>query len=292
MKAQLQLLTRFIHQNCSFSLEVHSYQFLKVWHYHPELELVYILENSGTKYVGDSMEKFSPGEIVLMGKNLPHMWLNDTEIYAQEGKSQANAIVLYFMESFSENLLRLPEMTSILNLFEKARRGIKFQGKGNKIILEKLLKMQEATDLEKFIKLIDILNDLSSHEDFSFLSSSSFVGSIDNVIKINNKIARVQNYVVNNFKNGIHLEVAAGLANMNSSAFSRYFKQVQNKTFTQYVIEIKIGYACKLLIEEDYNIAEVCYESGFQNLSNFNRKFKEIKKISPSEFIKLRKKLK
>lgn len=292
MKAQLQLLTRFIHQNCSFSLEVHSYQFLKVWHYHPEIELVYILDNTGTKYVGDSMEKFFPDEIVLLGKDLPHMWLSDSEKPVIEGKNQANTIVLYFMESFSDTMLKLPEMNSILNLFEKARRGIKFQGASNKKILDKLLKMREGNDLEKFISLIDILNDLCHHENPVFLSSTSFEGAMDKDVKINNKIARVHNYVAKNFKNGIYLDVAAGLANMNSSAFSRYFKKTQNKTFTYFVNEIKIGHASKLLIEEDYNIAEVCYESGFNNLSNFNRKFKEIKKISPSEFIKSRKKIK
>lgn len=286
MKSQLQLLTRAIHQNCSFSLECHSYQFLKVWHYHPELELVFILEGTGTRFVGDGIEKFGPGEIVLIGKNLPHLWLNDKENFEKNSHLQSKAIVIHFMESFSGNFLQIPEMESIKSLFEKAKCGIKFEGKSNDLIFQKANEMQELQDLDRVIKLLEILKELSLHPDYKILSDSSFVGSMQG--NTDHKMERVQNYIMSNFQNGISLDVAAELANMNPSAFSRYFRQVQKKTFTQFVNEIKIGHACKLLIEQDYNIAEVCYASGFKNLSNFNRKFKEIKNVSPSEFMKLR----
>lgn len=291
MKSQLRLLTQFNHQNCSFSIEAHPYQFLKVWHYHPEIELVYILESSGKKYIGDCIEQFSPNEIVLLGKNLPHFWLSDPKTYPKGDNSRARALVVYFLENFSETLLKLPEMHSILSLFEKAKYGIKFQGDFNKIILKKLMKIQDTKGLEKFISLIDVLNDLCNHDNYTFLSKASFSDLINKNIKIENKISRVQNYVLNNFQNGIQLEVAAGLSNMNPSAFSRYFKKNQNKTFSQFVNEVRIGHACMLLIEDKYNIAEVCYESGFNNLSNFNRKFKDLKKMSPSEYIKLHKEI-
>jgi AraC-like DNA-binding protein len=285
MKSQLQLLTRSIHQHCSFSLAYHTYQFLKIWHYHPELELVFIQESTGTRYVGDSIENFSPGEIVLLGKNLPHLWLNDKEYIDKGSTLKSKAIVIHFMENFSDKFLQVPEMECIRKLFEKANRGIKFRGDSNELILQKLNEMQNLKDLDRVIKLIEILRELSNHNDYKLLSSNC----VDPVYeKVNNKIDRVNNYILCNFKNNISLNDAAKLVHMNSSSFSRYFKQVQKKTFTQYVNEIKIGYACQLFIEQDYNIAEVCYESGFKNLSNFNRQFKEIKKVSPTGYIKSR----
>lgn len=285
MKSQLQLLTRAIHQNCSFSLDSQSYQFLKIWHYHPQIELVFILESAGTRYVGDHIETFGSGEIVLIGENLPHLWLNDKEYFDETAHLKAKALVVHFMESFRDNFLKLPEMDSINKLFEKAKRGIKFKGEANQPILEKAKELEGFEELDRIIRIIEILKDLTKHNDYQILSSASYTGGIDST-KGDHKMERINNYILNNFKNGVSLEEVAELANMNTSAFSRYFKQVQKKTFTKFVNEIKIGHACKLLIEEDYNIAEVCYNSGYKNLSNFNRKFKEIKKTSPSEFMK------
>lgn len=283
---KLQLLRRSIHQDCSFSLECHYYEsFLKFWHYHPELELVFILESTGTRFVGDSIEKFEAGEIVLIGKNLPHLWLNDKEYFDKTSRLKAKALVIHFKENFTENFLQIPEMSGISELFKRAGCGIKFEGKSNGLILKKVNELFSLHGLDKIIKLLELLKDLSQHQEYKTLASSSYMNSFQEVS--NCKMIKVYENIMNNFKRDLSLETAAELVHMNPSAFSRYFKQVQKKTFTQFVNEVRIGYACKLLIEQKYNVAEVCYESGFKNLSNFNRQFKALKRMPPSDFIKL-----
>lgn len=284
MKAEL--ISRIIHQNSSFSLECHAYKsFLKKWHYHPELELVVLLESNGTRFVGDSIEKFAPGEIVLIGQNLPHLWLNDKAYFAENSKLWAKAHVVHFSENFAGSLFHIPELAGIKHMFERAKRGIKFEGTDNEKIAEKVAQMFEMEGFEKVMQLLHLLHDLSGHADSRLLSSAGFVDSFKS--KQNSKLMAVYEYIMNNFKQEITLDKVAEMAHMNPSAFSRYFKSIQKKTFTQFLNEVRIGYACKLLQEQHYNIAEVCFESGYNNISNFNRQFKTLKKMSPSAYVKM-----
>lgn len=284
MKAEL--ISRTIHQNSSFSLECHSYKsFLKKWHYHPELELVILLESTGTRFVGDSIEKFAPGEIVLIGRNLPHLWLNDKAYFAEDSELWAKAHVVHFSENFAGSLFSIPELSGIKHMFERARRGIRFEGPDNERIAKKVEQMFEMEGFDKVMQLLYILNDLSGYRYSKLLSSAGFVDSFKS--KQNSKLIVVYEYIMNNFKQEITLDKVAELANMNPSAFSRYFKSIQKKTFTQFLNEVRIGYACKLLQEHHYNIAEVCFESGYNNISNFNRQFKALKNMSPSAYVKM-----
>lgn len=281
-----QLISRSVHQNSSFTLECHSYKsFLKLWHYHPELELVIILESNGTRFVGDSIEHFEPGEIVLLGKNLPHLWFNDKAYFDRGSNLNVKAHVIHFNENFAGCILKIPEMACINDLFERANRGIKFEGQFNKNIIKKVNQMFDLKGIDKIIKLLDLLKDLSEHKEYKILSSAGYVNSFKEIN--NSKIVKIYEYIMNNFKQRVSLESAAELAHMNPSAFSRYFKNIQKKTFTQFLNEVRIGYACKLMIEQKYNIAEVCFESGFNNISNFNRQFKSLKRMSPSQYVKM-----
>lgn len=284
MKAQL--ISRPIQEHSSFSLACHAYKnFLKVWHYHPEFELVIILESTGTRFVGDSIEKFEAGEIVLIGKDLPHLWLNDKAYFQEGSKLKAKAHVVHFNECFAGNFLNIPEMTDIQNLLQRANRGIKFEGDTNQLIIKKVNKMFGLEGYAKVIKLLKVLKLLSEQKEYRLLSGTGYVNSFKD--KNNSKIARIHEYIINNFKNEISLNKAAELAHMNPSAFSRYFRNIQQKTFIQFLNEVRIGYACKLLIEQKYNITEVCYDAGFNNVSNFNRQFKALKGMSPSEFTRM-----
>lgn len=284
MKAQL--LSRSIHQNNSFTLSCHSYKsFLKIWHYHPELELVVIMESTGTRFVGDSIEKFEPGELILLGKNLPHLWLNDKAYFDANSDLHAKAHVIHFHENFNDCLTLIPEFAFIHDLFQEAKCGIKFEGSGNEAIIQKVNQMFNLNGYDKILKLLEILKALYEHTQRRILSSAGYVNSFKNIN--NSKIVKIYEFIMNNFKHEISLENAADLANMNPCAFSRYFKNTQKKTFTQFLNEVRIGYACKLLMEKQYNIAEVCFESGFNNISNFNRQFKSLKQMSPSQFIKM-----
>ena len=281
---KLHLLDRS-NSTASISVRKNSYpNFLKIWHYHPELELVTVLKSKGTRFIGDSIKKFQPKDVVLIGKNLPHMWLNDPKYFQGASNLIAEAISIHFKEDFlGETFLQLQEIKPIVTLFKKAEQGIQFRNVP-KSLRQAIVNLNEETDFNKTYQFIGVLHQLALHEDFKVLASSGYVASLKlEESKLSNKVIA---YIFKNFNQDIDLNTVAELVNMNPSAFSRSFKRVHRKTFSKYVNEIRIGYACKLLMENELNVANIAFESGYNNLSNFNRQFKTIKKIAPSVYLK------
>lgn len=284
MKAQA--ISRTIYQNSSFRLRKYDFKnFLKVWHYHPEVELIVLLESTGTRFIGDSIEKFAPGDIVLTGKKLPHLWLNDDIYFDEKSTLRARCYGFHFHEHFLDNISNIPEMQFVRKLFERANRGIKFNLDDTDQFIADVETIYAKVEGFQLIKVLEMLLQLATVKDFEYLASPGFVTSFER--KKDDKIFQVYEYIRNNFRDHISLDKAAELANMESSSFSRYFKRVHKKTLTRYVNEIRIGYACKLLIEQKYNISEICYRSGYNNVTHFNRKFKSFKGVTPSQYIKL-----
>lgn len=284
MKAQF--LNRAVAENSSIGVQLHAGKFFKkLWHYHPELELMLIQESTGSVFVGDGIEEFDPGTLVLVGQNLPHLWQNDPEYFNDESLLKASSITIHFNNDFLGNLQDIPELTRIHDLIQRANHGIKFSGIDNEPIAYKINSMLFLSGYERLICFLDTLMLLASHSQYKLLSSLGFMDSFKEIR--HSKILPVYEYVMNNFKKPISLNLVASIANMNPSAFSRYFSSVQKKTFTQFVNEIRVGYACKLLIDGNHNIAQACFESGFNNLSNFNKHFRSIKKVAPSAYVKL-----
>lgn len=259
--------------------------FLKIWHYHAELELVVISKSTGTRFIGDNIEKFNVGEVVLIGKDLPHMWLNDKEYFKEDFKLDVHATTVHFKEDFAgTGFFKTPEMNAIEGLLERSQHGIKFQGDVS-LIIERVNELVKLTEFNRFIKFIELLNILARHKDYNLLSSIGFINSFKMTGKRN--LENVYEYIINNFKDNITLTDVANIACMNPSAFSRFFKRINRKTFSEYLNEVRVGYACKLLIEEKYNVSEICFEAGFNNISNFNRQFKKKMNYSPTEYIKV-----
>ncbi|MDO3693946.1 AraC family transcriptional regulator [Wenyingzhuangia sp. chi5] len=258
--------------------------FLKVWHFHKELELDFISSSSGTLFAGDFIGKFSEGNLVLLGKNLPHMWVNSEEYFVEGNDLFAEASVVHFTEEFlGEEFLKQPEMVEIKNLFVKARRGIVFKG-DTSLINKRIQSLNKYAGFNRVIELLKILNLLAKWEAYSLLSSQDFVQSFsDNKLK---KLEVVYEYIYNHFNTDISLEKVAEVACMNPSAFSRYFKKAHGKNFIKYVNELRVNYACKLILDNKYAIIDVCFECGFNNLSNFNRQFKIITGSAPSNYLK------
>ncbi|APY11407.1 AraC family transcriptional regulator [Seonamhaeicola sp. S2-3] len=282
---KLHLLDRSSISNSSFTTKVNEYPyFLKIWHYHPELELVVILKSEGTCFVGDSVEKFEVGDVVLIGKDLPHMWLNDEDYFKEDSNKSAKAIAIHFKQDYlGDTFFKTPEMTHLSKLFERAKFGIKFLNVSKNLILE-IQNMMKLKGFYKTITFLTILDKLANHNQTKQLASEGFVKSFKS--SKSDTQDKVQAYIFKNFNKNISLDEAANIAHMNTSAFSRYFKRVNRKTFSRYVTEIRIGYACKLLIENKFNISAICYESGFKNISNFNRQFKLIMNCTPSDYLK------
>ena len=282
---KLHFVDRSSLNNSSFTTKVNEYPyFLKIWHHHPELELVVVLKSEGTCFIGDSIEKFQSGEIVLIGKDIPHMWLNDEDYFQTNSPLSAKAIAIHFKEDYlGDGFFETPEMIHLLELFKRARFGIKFENIPQRFI-QKMQDMLELDGFEKTMAFLHILNKLAKHKNYKLLASQGYINSYKP--SENKTIDKIHAYIFKNFNQTITLEEVAEIAHMNTSAFSRFFKRVNRKTFSRYVSEIRIGYACKLLLENKHTIAAICYECGFNNISNFNRQFKIIRNTTPSEYLK------
>ncbi len=282
---KLHLLDRSSVLNKSLTVSHHLYpNFLRVWHYHPEFELVVILQSSGTRFIGDSIAKFQKGEVILLGKNLPHMWLNDKAYFLGDKSLQAEAIAVHFKREFlGRDFLEIPEMKAISVLFDRAERGIIFLEIENTLIA-KIKRLVECGPATRIIKIIEVLNELAKHRKYQLLSSSSFTSSFHK--QDNRRLDKIYEFVFQNFNDNIHASDVANIAGMNRSAFSRFFKKIHRKSFTKYLNEIRVGYACKLLLENQESITAIAYLSGFNNISNFNRQFRNIHGKSPSSYLK------
>jgi len=281
---KLQLLDRSSAQRKPFVVKENNYpNFLKIWHYHTELELVVIKKSIGTRFVGDSIEKFEPGEVILIGENLPHMWLNDATYFQQNSTLTASAYSIHFRADFvGQTFLDLESAGPISTLFKNAKRGIKFIDLAFPIVEEINQLILEKDAFKQLLKLLSILHQLAKHDAITLLSSEGYLFS-----KVVDEADKINEYIFKNFNKPIQLADVAAIKGMNPSAFSRYFKRIHRKTFSRYLIEIRIGYACKLLMENKSNISIICYESGFNNLSNFNKQFRKVKGMSPKEYIRL-----
>ncbi len=274
-------------QESSFLVSNHKYShFLDKWHYHPELELCFIQKSTGIRFIGDNIEKFQPNEIVLLGKNIPHRWLNDPAYFEEGSKLIAEATVIHFKEDFlGEDFFSLPEMGNISLLLERAKRGIVFlDEKITKKTKKLLLNLRGLHGMEKIQCMLQVLHLLSGVQNFKLLSSDGFAESFQQ--KGNRKLDKVYAYILKNFQDDVSQKEAATIANMSASAFSRFFKKHNNKTFVTYLLQVRIGFACKLLMENQKSVSAICYESGFRSMSNFNKQFKQITGINPTDYRK------
>lgn len=253
------------------------------WHYHPEYELVLVVKSTGQRIVGDNIENFSDGDLVFMGPNLPHVYNNDSQYYEGGGDLTAEAIVFHFTEgSLGKGLFDIPEMMPVKQLFKKAQCGLKILGKTRKEIAIKMHDTLSLSGPSRIIALLSILEILSASTEYQLLSSPGFTQK--NHSLGSERIIKVHEYIMKNFKRDISLEEVAEIANMGPNSFCRLFKSCTRKTFSTFLNEIRIGYACKLLSENKINIAGICYSSGFNNLSNFNRQFKKITRKTPLQY--------
>lgn len=282
---ELNFIDRASLSNSSFRVSVNKGQyFLKVWHYHPELELVLIVEGKGKRFIGDSIDKFQEGDVVLIGGDLPHMWLSDEAYFVDNHRLKVKAIAVHFKRDFlGEHFFELPETLHIGKMVLLAKRGLIFKNVHSNVV-NRIMELPKQKALSRALSLIEILSQLSKQKKPDFISSWGFLNRYHDTE--NKRLQKIYGYVNKNFQRPISSKKVAQIANMNPSAFSRFFSQANGKTFTRYINEIRIGYACKLLIENDKNVASVCFESGFNNISNFNRQFKAITKVSPSDYFK------
>lgn len=258
--------------------------FIVPWHYHPEIEIMYILEGTGTRFVGDHIEKYEEGDLCMIGPSLPHEWRNDDVFFNKESNLRASCLCLFFLrELFGNVLLNLPEMNNIKLLLERAERGIKFTGKSKEEIALLVNDYVNESGSARIAKLILLLEYMATTEEYVLLAS---VGYTRNTINSDDfeRFNKIYQYIMRNFSRTIRLEEISSLVGLTPNAFCRYFRERTKKTFVQYLNDIRIGYAKKLLIEGKMTISALSMESGFCNLSNFIEQFKRSTNMSPSEY--------
>jgi len=257
--------------------------FFPALHFHPECEIMLVLKGTGIRFVGDSMERFQPGDLVFYGRDIPHFYQNDRNFHQQVSDSAAQAMVIYFKEDFLKELWDMPNVIQLKKLFANSKRGIKFTGR-SKIALERQIKQlgEHKDSLAKLIDLLSILQIMADAKEYDLLSSRGFILPVDEdeCKRMNN----VYQYIINRYADNPSLEDVSTIANMSPSAFCRYFKQHSNKTYTQFLNEIKIGNACKLLMDGRLPISQICFEVGFNNFTHFNAQFRRIVGITPSQY--------
>lgn len=271
-------------QSNSFKVEIFKQPyFTSPWHFHSEYELVLIVEGYGKLFIGDNVIAFGPGELVLLGKDIPHVWICDKTFYDQGLKLHSCSIVAQFSElCFPLGLLELIEFKHIKELLKRAMLGISFQNTNTPAIKKQFLKLASATGLEKYTLLIAILQQLAKHSNFKTLINRALMPITQN--KNNTRLEKVISYIVSNYSKAITISNVANIANMNESSFCRYFKSQTDKTVVQFLNEIRIGYACKLILDGRLQISQIGYECGFNNLSYFHRQFKAITGTTPAAY--------
>ena len=248
-----------------------------IWHYHPEMELVYVNGGTGKRQVGSHVSCYSDGELMLIGSNLPHCGLTD------KLTGNTSETVLHMKVDFLGNdFFNIPEMKKIQALIEMSKGGISFSGSTKHKIGEKIEVLEYQTDFQRLLSILNILNELANSKDIKILNAEGF--SLKTEVKDNDRINKVFNYVKSNFKEEISLDEIADLVSMTVPSFCRYFKKTTNKTFVQFVNEYRLVHASKLLAEQPLSITDICFESGFNNFSHFNKQFKAFTGQNPSEY--------
>lgn len=259
--------------------------FIVPWHYHPEIEIMYILEGTGTRFVGDHIGRYQEGDVCMVGPKLPHEWRNDDEFFTQGAGLKASCLCLFFLKDiFEANLIRLPEMSNIRQLIERSRRGIKFVGKSRDAIGSFIQRSVNDTGASRIINFISLLEMMATTDEYELLASIGFTESVNS--SDFERFDKVYQYMMKNFMKPIKLEEVVSLVGLTPNAFCRYFRGRTKKTFIQYLNDIRIGHAKKLLIEGRMKISTLSMESGFNNLSNFIEQFKRSTQMSPSEYQK------
>lgn len=279
MKAHFEQVT-LLPEN-SFNVFLHEVdEFDAPWHYHPEYELTLILDSQGMRYVGNNMENFEEGDLVLLGSDLPHCWKN-----TGANQKMARAIVMQWKENFlGEGCMNSPEFKRIHRLLNLAHQGIRFK----KPVVDKahkmMLRMLDLPPFQKLVQFLEILDFLAGVPDIQLLCEQGFADLLN--YKDNERINIVHNYTKEHYQEKIRLKDIARLVHMNEESFSRFFSKTMHKPFFTFLNEYRINLACKLLIETDMQVVQISYACGYESLPFFYTQFNKFKQMPPRAYRK------
>jgi AraC-like DNA-binding protein len=256
---------------------------LNNWHYHPEIELLFLKKSSGTWLIGDHIGHYQSGDVVMIGANLPHCFRHEADYTLQETSGEA-ICVKFVPEIFGSFFLNLPEAKQIKELLAKCNYGLKLTGKIRDRVAVVIEKMLTQSPGKKLVSLISVLEEIADTKTYLLLSSKGFRQISGDTDK--DKIKLVFDYTFAHYNEKITIDTVASLLNMTRPSFCRYFKSKTKKTYIGFLMEVRIGSACRLLVEDEKNVTEISYECGYNNISHFNHQFKFITGKKPLEYKK------
>ena len=253
------------------------------FHFHPEIELLYSIRGRGTDYIGNSIETIEEGELLLYGENVPHTRLKDESFYETYPAETPEAIVIQFRKDFlGTNFFTYKELDHIGELINRSAKGLRFFGSTREGVSKKLLKISKKNGLAALLDLLSILDTLAKSEEYTFINKIDNSANLDT--ETLNRIKNVYQYTLDNFREPISLEYVSALAFLSPTAFCRFFKGHTRKTYHEYLTEVRIDNACKLLRSGNYDVKTASFESGFTNTPNFIKQFKKVTQMMPSEY--------
>jgi len=253
------------------------------WHFHSEYEIIYVVEGTGNSFVANNIERFQSGDIALLGSNLPHFWRSDEKYHADNSTEKINYIVIQFSNYLlNESLSKFVEFQVISNLLQRSARGIRFAEPFQQKAGKRIIKIAKSKGFSQLILLLKLLQDFGKTDQYHFLASETY--NEQEQYLSNDRMNKVLHYINTSYQQKIELEKVAGIANLHPAAFCRFFKEKSGKSLSQFVNEMRINYACRLITEGEYTVSQICFESGFNNISNFNRTFKRQTGYTPTEY--------
>ncbi len=256
-------------------------QFGTIWHYHPEIELHYLIKGEGIRFVGDNIGNFQQDDMILIGSNLPHTWKCNLSNAATD--NHVEALVLHFHpDCLGKEFLNVYETQGLAKLFEQAKNGLIIKGNSKEKIKRLMWRLKREAGINKIVYLLRIYAILLESREYEVLSNSVEYAKFSQLD--GNRMEKVLSFTLQNFRDKILIEDVARLTNLSVTSFCRYFKMTTNKSYFDFLTEVRLNHACRLIIKTDYTIQHIALDSGFENTSNFYRHFKNVKGTTPKEY--------
>ena len=250
------------------------------WHCHEDYEIHLIVASTGKCFVGDYVGGFEPGHLVMTGPNLPHNWISQIKPSAEV---PLRDMVIQFRRDLIPQMTDIaPELKQLCPLLDRSRHGIDFHGACKRSIREKMELIRSAAGANRVAGLLVLLHELAEETEYTQMSTMPIVSERDDVV--HEKVESVIKFMIDNHARDLPLIEVAGLVDMSESSFSRFFARSTGNSFTRFLTRIRVNKACDLLSETDEPITEICFATGFNNVANFNRRFRELKTVTPREY--------
>jgi len=279
------LETRLLKENESFYIGVFQDNLEKsTWHYHNNFEISFITEGTGKRIVADSIEEFQPGDLVFLGRNLPHVWIADKEPRVFSNRTLEMVFLQFTSNVLSMQLLALPEFKNVKKALELSERGIQIVDQTLNEVSEIMLQLPYLKSFERMVQFFRMMDIIGESQSNISLASEDYLRK--RFKPGNKRIATIHEYLMNNYREEVNLKVLADLVNMAEGSLCRFFRENMGVTIFEYLNQIKIELACNLLMDNELSIIEIGFDSGFNNLSHFNKQFKRIIGMPPSQYRK------